>query len=560
MNVFHGSLLAFATSAVTAPVIAQKAAQLEPPAPISAQFLIDTDGDGRDELVVVSRTGVLTSHGVSADGTFSLRSTLQLVDPTHTLLGPADVLPGPGIELVLADSSGTSALSLATAEPKLQPLLRRARCTMSLGRPLASPFAQDLNRDGRIDVLLPTPQGVQPFLQQAPGADGMPQFQAMPLLPGRPQISLVDRNGGGDPELQGGITVPPVDTQDLNGDGRPDLLTTEGKRHDYHLQGADGAFAPPIQIDIGQFQDSTPKATVELGSTAVLGDDQLLQSGDIDGDGIPDFVIAHRRKVWTFLSSKAGPQFTKAHTQAVADDTTAMLVVDLDEDKRADLLTFQVQIPSAGSLLLGLVQSIDIDVKAVGHRADNGVFAGTPAWRRTVTLRIPPLLSLLSKQQELVKRFTDIVGKARLGVRGAFTGPGKQDLALLRTERTHVDLYAMQGDAPTLGSVAGRRQLRRLLFDDPDPLFTLDRLFTLLGGFLDEMSGNLIGERTPFASVPLRDPAQWRLHDLLVGELDGAPGAELLAVYERIADGTVLADATPMRAYDQLPFAPPAAK
>ncbi len=556
MNARSTTLLALAC----APLCAQEPAHLEPATPVSAQFLVDTDGDGRDELVVVSRTGAISRHGLGADGAFALRGTFQLPDPTHSLLGPADVLSGAGVEFVLADGSGTGALTFAEATPRLQPLLRRARCTLSLGRPLASPFAQDLNRDGRVDVLLPTPLGVVPYLQLAPGNDGLPQFQAMPMLPGRPQVSLDDRSGGGDPELQGGITVPPIDTQDLNGDGRPDLLTRDGKRHDFHLQAADGVFAPPIQIDIGQFQDSTPKATVELGSTAVLGDDQLLQRGDVDGDGIPDFVIAHRRKVWTFLSGKTGPQFTKAHTQAVADDVTTMLVVDLDEDQRADLLTFKVQLPSAASLLLGLVQSIDIDVKAVGHRAENGTFAGAPAWRRTVTLRIPPLLSLLSKQQEIVQRFTDIVGKARLGVRGAFTAAGTKDLALLRQDRTHVDLYAMQGEAPSLGSAAGRRQLRRLLFDDPDPLFTLDRLFTLLGGFLDEMSGNLIGDRTPFASVPLRDGKQWRLEDLLVGELDGAPGAELLAVYERVDDGVTPADATPMRAYDLLPFARPAAK
>ena len=58
----------------------------------------------------------------------------------------------------------------------------------------------------------------------------------------------------------------------------------------------------------------------------------------------------------------------------------------------------------------------------------------------------------------------------------------------------------------------------------------------------------------------LRDGKQWRLEDLLVGELDGAPGAELLAVYERVDDGVTPADATPMRAYDLLPFARPAAK
>jgi hypothetical protein len=45
--------------------------------------------------------------------------------------------------------------------------------------------------------------------------------------------------------------------------------------------------------------------------------------------------------------------------------------------------------------------------------------------------------------------------------------------------------------------------------------------------------------------MPLRDPEQWQLLDLLVGNLDGTPGDELLAIYRATADETI-------RAYDLL--------
>src|SRR5690606_26980353 len=125
---------------------------------------------------------------------------------------------------------------------------------------------------------------------------------------------------------------PQPDTEDLDGDGRRDLISRDGSRWSFHLQRADGTFAPPVTVDLEQFQDTTPRATIELGATAVLGDRQLLQRGDLDGDGIADFVIVHRRKVWTFQSGRDGPQFTRARTQVTAEDTTAMLLVDLDED------------------------------------------------------------------------------------------------------------------------------------------------------------------------------------------------------------------------------------
>jgi hypothetical protein len=272
----------------------------------------------------------------------------------------------------------------------------------------------------------------------------------------------------------------------------------------------------------------------------VLGDRQMLQRGDVDGDGIPDHVIAHRRKVWTFVSSKQGPQFQKARTQATADDVTGMLLVDLDDDRRADLLTFQVQLPGVGALLLGLVQSIDIDVKAVGHKSEADGFARTPTWRRTVTLRIPPLLSLLSRQEELVQRFTDIVGKARLGVRGAFAGGDAADLLLVAADGKALELFADAGAAPTLDGARGRRLLRELLFDDPDPLFDLERLFKLVSGLVDELSSGLIGDAKVATTVPLRDPAKWRLVELLAGPLDEVAGDDVVAVYEAVpAEGAV---------------------
>ena len=529
-------------------------ATLQPEGAVVATLVADTDGDGRVELLLVGGDGVVLRHGLDAKGALVRRGGATLRDPTHTLLAVADIHPEPGVELVVCDTSGTSWVRWpaedVVAPADGQPLVRRARNQIRVDRPRVSSFVQDLNSDGRMDVLLPTLQGVQPYLQEAPAADGTVQFRSMALLPVRAQARVGERGAGSDPELQGEVVVPQVQTSDLNGDGRPDLLTRERSRRAFHLQAEDGTFREPVEVDIDQFEDSTPKATVAPGETVVLGDRQLLQRGDIDGDGIPDFVVAHRRKVWTFLSSKEGPQFQKARTQAVADDVSAMLVLDLDDDAKADLLAFQVQLPGVASLILGLVQSIDIDIRAVGYRSENGAFAGTPAWRRTVTLRIPPILSLLGKQQELVQKFTDIVSKARLGVRGGFLGTGRKDLALLGTDGKSLELYATEGNGPTLDSSSGRKLLRRLLFEDPNPLFDLDRIFSLVSGILDDQAGGLVGDRKPVATVPLRDAKEWRVADLLVGSFDGAPRDGLMVVYELADPGMRPAAALPVRAFD----------
>jgi hypothetical protein len=525
-------------------------ARLEPTSEIAIAFLADTDGDGRAELVLVAADGQLDRHGLRAENGasgFAPMGSLRLRDPTHSLLACRDIAQAPGLELVVADSRGTTWLPWpdANGTPEPRSLARAARFLLRLDRPHEAPFVQDLDRDGRLDLLLPTLQGCTPFLQQPP-ADGSqdPQFRALPPLSLPVQVNLDASNGTLDDEHQMSLVIPQVDTADLNGDGRPDLLTHDGSKHGFHLQQASGGFAPPIEVDVMQFQDSTPSATVAPGSTLVLGDKPMLQRGDVDGDGIPDFVIAHRRKVWTLLASKAGPQFTKARTQAVADDVTGMLLVDLDEDRRADLLSFQVQLPGIGSLLLGLVQSIDIDIKAVGYRSEGGAFASIPAWRRTVTLRIPPLLTLLSQQEQIVQRFLGILNKARHSVRGAFVSQTADDVALVSTDGALLELFP-KVEAPTLGSAAGRRQLRDLLFDDPDPVFDIDRLFGLISGLLDQRAASLTGDAKPAGSIPLRDAATWRVLKLLAANLDDTRSDEVVAVYENVAVPT-------LRAYDVL--------
>ncbi|MBL9077225.1 MAG: VCBS repeat-containing protein [Planctomycetes bacterium] len=539
-------------AALAAAVPAQEATlgTIGPLAEVVEARTADTDGDGRTELVVVARDGTVLRYGF--DGTALVRrGGLRLRDPGHTLFALVDLAPAAGVELVVADPSGTAWLPWPVADAVSDaapvPLVRRARLSLRTDAPLRSPFVQDLDRDGRLDLLLPTLQGVLPFVQEAPADDGAPRFRALPLLPVPVTAAIEHDPRRRSRELAGSLVVPQLETEDLNGDGRADLLTREDQRRSFWLLGDDGGFRAPITLDLEQFRDSTPKAAVELGSTLVVGDRQLLQRGDVDGDGIPDFVIAHRRKVWTFLASRDGPQFTKARTQAVADDVTAMLLVDLDEDRRHDLLTFQLQLPGVGALLLGLVQSIDIDVKCVGYRSEGPGFANLPAWRRTVTLRIPPVLTLLGQQEELVQRFLDIVGKTRLGVRGAFAAGASNDLALVRSDGSAIERFAGDDAPPRLDSARGRRILRELLFEDPATVFDLERVFALVSGFVDELSGSLVGDRTPRATLPLRDPTQWRVVDLQAADFDGAPGDELVVVYAP-ADG----DETAPRVYDLL--------
>ena len=130
---------------------------VDPATPIVGEALADTDGDGRAELVLVAANGQLLRFSLdtasAANATTMLaRGTLQLPDPTHSLLTFADLDPSPGVELVVADGTGTSWLPWPAADGSPaapRQLVRRARCTLRTDQPQLRPFVQDLRSEER---------------------------------------------------------------------------------------------------------------------------------------------------------------------------------------------------------------------------------------------------------------------------------------------------------------------------------------------------------------------------------------------------------------------------
>src|SRR5262249_32908587 len=161
---------------------------------------------------------------------------------------------------------------------------------------------------------------------------------------------------------------------------------------------------PDVRVDLSIFRDTTPEATVRMGRTVAGGDEQRMESRDLDGDGIPDYVIAHRRKVWVFLGTKEGPQFTKpSQTLLVADDVTALLLLRLDKDPLPDLFLVRVEMPTLVTILRGLFAEFDVDVAALGYaNVGEGKFEAKPRWKGEVALRVPALIGLIKNANALL--------------------------------------------------------------------------------------------------------------------------------------------------------------
>ncbi len=512
-------------------------AKLAPERPVAAFRARDVDGDGRAELLLAFADGGVGLWRWDAAAGALARGGAELVlpEPDHAALDQADVLGTGREQLIVLDRRGVFAHRLTDggyADPEPVALTRTGRLGLRLGRPTLVPFVRDVNADGLADLTVPRGATCELWMNAGAGEADAPRFDLLQALPAELIQVHVTRHTNLADELGSDVMVRELDIADVNGDGRPDLRVRSDTERRFHLQGPDGRFADePIAVDLSIFRDTTPQAEVRPGETLVLSDRARMQSGDLNGDAIPDYVVAHRRKVWSFLASTEGPQFTDSSTRLVAEDVSGLLLVHLDEDDRKDLLIFKVDVPSTVELVLGMVRSISIEVRARGYPTrPDGTFEERAAWRRDLTVRVPSLLRLLREADDLVERFQEVIRKFRWSALGDFDGDGEDDLALVAEDETFVELW--RRPAGVAEDRADERWLRQLLFEDPDTVFDVERILKLTARVFDRRTSALTGERAADLRRDLPHREGFYVVDLLAADFDGDGADELVLVEE----------------------------
>jgi hypothetical protein len=510
--------------------------RVEPGFEVVAHRLGDFDGNGRAELVVVASDGrVRTFLPLAAEGSSGL-GELTLPSPRHALLDLARW--GDAAYLVVETPQGTLAHALdargvvATEGSRWIP---RARFGVRLSSPTFAPIAQDVNHDGIADVVVPTTGGVE-LWQAALEGKKTPSFHKVATLAVKVTRAARYATTELSDELTCSLTIPSLETEDVNGDGRPDLVVAEGQIRAWHLQKSDSSFPaePDVRLDLATFRDTSPEPKTGFGTTATSGDDARLYSRDLDGDGIPDHVIQHRRKVWVFLGGAAGPQFTQpADVLRTAEDTTALILHPLDDDERPDLLFLKLQIPTVAALLGGFLGEWDIAIRALGYRnTGQGKFETSPGFSNDLALRLPSILQILRAPEKITQRFEDLGERFRGGARGDVDGDGTEDTLLVTSDRTALELWIGHARA---ASTSGE-WLKTLLFGEKDTVFDLDRILGVFQGLADQRVAEATGGRPPDQRVALPDPKTTEVLGLECADLDGDGAREIVLACRERAD------------------------
>jgi hypothetical protein len=330
----------------------------------TALAVADLNGDGKPDIIIANlgnqTISVLLGNG---DGTFQPPQTYP-VGGGRDALAVADLNGDHIPDLIAAGGNGTVSVLLGKGDGTFQPAKK-----FTIGGDADAVAVADLNGDGIPDLVVIDKFGYggdgKVFVLLGKGDGTFQPEKTSPAGPGADAVAVADLNGDGIPDIitanrgnydKPGDTVSvllgrgdgtfrrqktfhvgadpnAVAVADLNGDGRPDIITANGGSGFYPgdtvsvLPGnGDGTFQPQQTFQVGDYPDAVTVA-------------------DLAGDGRPDIITANAGSFSTVggtvsvLLNNGHGSFPSPQTYPVGAYPYAVAVADLNGDGKPDLVT-----------------------------------------------------------------------------------------------------------------------------------------------------------------------------------------------------------------------------
>jgi hypothetical protein len=355
----------------------------------------DLTGDGRKDLLIVDPDG-LALRRLEADGRYDALRESRVAWPSQTVGWNLADLDGDGLSEIVLLIDGTR---VATVRPDASGALVLGPTLFENGAGFLPRgvrrinFVRDVDGDGRQDVVVPSAGRFHIHFNREEGWSApLPvTFQAkIELSMGDPQ--RLDRSMGEE------VSIPWFTMQDVDGDGRSDLVSQTSDEARFHLARPGLTDQPTWTLDLGALKaEAARPQRVDLDN--LLANVELpvnWRAADLDGEPPNDLVLQLGGKVSVYKGGSTGPALDRPDQVLKASGNVLyFLLRDTDGDGRPDLQLLRAETISIGDALRLLVVPGSLDFDVFSYKNEAGTFARKPTTRTTLALRIPALLGFL---------------------------------------------------------------------------------------------------------------------------------------------------------------------
>ena len=361
----------------------------------------EANGDGRLDLIQLEPTGFGYRY-LRADRTYPADFDAYLPWPGDNLAWDVVDLDGDGSHEVVTLSSAGDVRSWVPGpggefgEGRLH-LASRSYLPHGVNR---MRFARDVDGDGRLDLVLPAAGQFRIHLQDDEGNFGEGfeiEYEAD-----------VDYRVGNAASLESTfgqtLRIPWFSMDDVDGDGRQDLVSTAEGRVDFHLARPELSPTPTWTLDLASLAESGAERDGwdldDLFSNLDQGVKWRIE--ELDGEAPRDLVIQVGGTIKVYHGGSVRGVGPKAdQVLRVSGNLLHLFLREVTGDELPDLQLLRGEKIGLGSMIQWLVLPGSLDFEFFTYANTAGEFSRTPTRRNTISLKIPRLFSLYEDAKEI---------------------------------------------------------------------------------------------------------------------------------------------------------------